>query len=359
MKKWNVCCLSLASLLALSGCGSTSSTSDVDPMEVYGCDTLNVYNWGEYIDPTTLEEFEAAYNVKVNYSLFDSNESMYTKLLSGASYDVLYPSDYMIERLINEDMLQPLDHDVITNFDQIDPAYLGLEYDPENTYSIPYFVGSVGILYNTTTVDSAIVEEQGWDVYHNPEFNGRVAMYDSERDAFMVAFKALGYSMNTEDDAQIQEAYQWLLDMNEITDPAYMTDEVIDGMINGEKDIAVVYSGDAAYIISENPDMAYYEPSEGTNTWTDGMVIPANASCPALANEYINFMSDVEVATVNSSFVGYTSANTEAAAAVKESDYSDINAYSPRVGYAQDESFKDNENLKKTLGDLWIRVKSS
>ena len=357
MKKWNVCCLS--AVLLAAGCSGNGNSAAVDPIEAYGCDTLNVYNWGEYIDPSTLTDFEDTYGVKVNYSLFDSNESMYTKLLSGASYDVLYPSDYMIQRLINEDMLQPLDKEVITNFNKVDPAYLGLPYDPDNTYSIPYFTGTVGILYNQDTVDPAIVESEGFDVYHDPQFAGRVVMYDSERDAFMVAFKALGYSMNTEDPAEIQAAYEWLLEMNETVDPAYMTDEVIDAMIVGEKDIAIVYSGDAAYIMSENPSMMYYEPESGTNSWTDGMVIPANAACPALANEYINYMSDPEVAYLNSSFVGYTSVITDAKQQVASESFDGINAYSPRVNGANDEVFIDNETLRAQLADLWIRVKSS
>lgn len=356
MKKWNVFCLS--GLLVAAGCGSDNTVA-VDPIETFGCDTLNVYNWGEYIDPSTLSDFEDTYGVTVNYSLFDSNESMYTKLLSGAAYDVLYPSDYMIERLINEEMLQPLDKSIITNFDKVDPAYLGLPYDPDNTYSIPYFTGTVGILYNQDTVDSAVIEEEGFNVYHNPEFKGRVVMYDSERDAFMVAFKALGYSMNTEDPAEIQAAYQWLLDMNTITDPVYMTDEVIDAMIVGEKDIAIVYSGDAAYIMSENPSMMYYEPQSGTNSWTDGMVIPANAACPALANEYINYMSDPDVAYLNSSYVGYTSVISDTKQRVQEDSYDGINAYSPRVNGQHDEVFRDNETLRAQLADLWIRVKSS
>lgn len=356
-KKALVCCLSTA-LLSLSGCYSKGN-SDVDPMALYGCDTLNVYNWGEYIDPMTLSDFEYEYNVKVNYSLFDSNESMYTKLLSGANYDVLYPSDYMIERLIDEDMLLPLDKSLIPNFELINPDYLGLPYDTDNTYSIPYFVGTVGLLYNKEKIDPAIIEKEGWNVYHDPQFKGRIAMYDSERDAFMVAFKALGYSMNTEDDAQIQEAYQWLLDMNKITHPDYLTDEVIDGMINNDHDIAVVYSGDAAYIMSENLDMAYFEPNSGTNTWSDGMVIPANSKCARLAHEYINYMSNEDVAMFNSSAVGYTSAVQAASKILAGEDFYGISAYTPRVGYEKDEVFKHNDVLKKVLGDLWIRVKSS
>ena len=359
MKKTLVCCLSASIMLVTSACGSQGTASDVNSMETYGCDTLNVYNWGEYIDPATITDFESQYNVTVSYSLYDSNESMYTKLLSGASYDVLYPSDYMIERLIEENMLLPLDKSLIPNFDKMNPDYLGLPYDPENTYSIPYFAGTVGILYNTQNVDSAVVEEKGWEVYRDPQFKGRVAMYDSERDAFMVAFKALGYSMNTENDAEIQAAYQWLLDMNKLTEPDYMTDEVIDGMINSDHDIALVYSGDAAYIMSENPDMAYFEPTSGTNTWTDGMVIPANSKCSKLAHEYINYMSSDEAAITNSSFVGYTSANATAASTVGSENYDGINAYTPRVGYAKDEVFKHNDVLKKTLGDFWIRVKSA
>lgn len=351
----------------LAGCGGDAAVNPdveiIDAQAVYGCNTINVYNAGEYIADETVPEFERRFTARVNYDVFDSNETLYTKLLGGSSYDVLVPSDYMIERLISEDMLQPLDRSVLTNIANISPDVMEMakQFDPEGTYAAPYFYGSVGLVYNNQVVDPQIIESEGWDILHDDRFKGRVYAYDSQRDMFMVAFKALGYSMNTEDPQQIQEAYQWLMEMNDAVDPAYVTDEVIDGMSNGDMDIAIMYSGDAAYVISENSDMSFLEPSQGTNTWVDAMVIPANSSCPALANAFINYMMEDDIAQMNSEYVGYTSPNTK----VREylsgelGDYFENPAYLPRSGYSKDEVFHYNEKMTRQLADLYTRVKMS
>ena len=351
----------------LAGCGSEAAVDPdveiVDSQAVYGCSTINVYNAGEYIADETIPEFERRFTARVNYDVFDSNETLYTKLLGGSSYDVLVPSDYMIERLMSEDMLQPLDKSVVTNFSNIAPDVMDMvkQFDPEEQYAAPYFYGSVGLVYNNQVVDQETIESEGWDILHDERYKGRVYAYDSQRDMFMVALKALGYSMNTEDPTQIQEAYDWLMEMNDAVDPAYVTDEVIDGMTNGDMDIAIMYSGDAAYVISENSDMSYLEPSQGTNIWVDAMVIPANSSCPALANEFINFMMEDDIAQMNSEYVGYTSPNT----AVRDylsgelGDYFENPAYLPRSGYDKDEVFHFNEKMTRQLADLYTRVKMS
>ena len=351
----------------LAGCGSEAAVDPdveiIDSQAVYGCSTINVYNAGEYIADETIPEFERRFTARVNYDVFDSNETLYTKLLGGSSYDVLVPSDYMIERLMSEDMLQPLDKSVVTNFSNIAPDVMDMvkQFDPEEQYAAPYFYGSVGLVYNNQVVDQEIIESEGWDILHDERYKGRVYAYDSQRDMFMVALKALGYSMNTEDPTQIQEAYDWLMEMNDAVDPAYVTDEVIDGMANGDMDIAIMYSGDAAYVISENSDMSYLEPSQGTNIWVDAMVIPANSSCPALANEFINFMMEDDIAQMNSEYVGYTSPNT----AVRDylsgelGDYFENPAYLPRSGYKKDEVFHFNEKMTRQLADLYTRVKMS
>ena len=320
---------------------------------------LNVYNWGEYIDKAVITNFEKEYGVRVNYSLFSSNEEMYTKLLSGASYDVLIPSDYMIERLLKENMLQPLDKSIVNNLDGLYEGVTNLSYDPDNTYSVPYLWQSVGIVYDTTKIDPAKMEEKGWSIFLDPEYDGHTYMYDSERDAFMVAFKALGYSMNTENSEEIQAAYEWLRQMDKAVHPAYVTDEVIDSMANGEKWMALVYSGDGAYILSENEDMGFCAPQDGTNIAVDAMVIPANASNPELANRFIEYVTRYENALMISSEVGYASPLT---AVLEElsgegGDYEGNDAYMPRAGYEKDEMFHDNETLKKQLSELWIKVK--
>lgn len=358
MKK--IIALALASAMLLTGCGGGGKTS-ADAVEKYGSDTLKLYNWGEYMGENLISDFEKEFGVKVIVEYFDSNEMMYTKLQAGDAYDVLVPSDYMIQRMISQDMLQELDLSLIPNKTNLTDGVTNLPYDPENKYSIPYFWGSVGIVYNHNNVDPAVVEEQGYEILRNTDYKGKIYIYDSERDSFMMALKALGYSMNTESEAEIQEAYQWLLDMNNTMDPVYVTDEVIDGMMSGTKDIAVVYSGDATTILEENPDMSFFMPNEGTNIWSDGMVIPANAPNPKLAHEFINYVLTYDASMGNSEYVGYASSNQEVLDELSQEGglFAENEAYLPRAGYEKDEVFVDNPVLKKTLAELWIKVKAT
>lgn len=330
-------------------------------VEKYGSNVLKLYLPGEYLGENVISDFEKQYGVRVIVENFDSNEMMYTKLMAGDRYDVIIPSDYMIERLMNEDFLQPLDKSMIPNMENMSDAVLGMSYDPDNTYSIPYFWGSVGLVYNHENVDPAVIESEGWEVLRNTDYAGHIYIYDSERDSFMMAFKALGYSMNTEDPNEINNAYEWLLQMNNTMSPVYVTDEVIDGMMNGYKDIAVVYSGDAAVVLDENEDMSFYMPSQGTNIWCDAMVIPANAENPKLAHEFINYMLTYEAAFDNTETVGYTSPNAEVFEEMTSSEdlYADNAAYLPRSGYDKDEMFHDNQTLMRELSKLWIKVKAA
>lgn len=337
----------------------TNSKSNFDPIATYGCDTLNVFNWGEYVGEKTIANFEKRYNVKVNYSVFASNEEMYTKLLGGDDYDVLVPSDYMIERLIAEGRLRELDKSHIPNLSNLTAGVLNLPFDPHNTYSVPYFWGSVGIIYDKTKVSAQDVKTQGYNVLKNTKYKGQIYIYDSERDSFMMALKALGYSMNTENDQEINAAYEWLLELKATMDPVFVTDEVIDGMINNEKNMAVVYSGDAAYIQMENPNMAYWEPLEGTNQWSDAMVIPNNATCPLLAEEFINYNLEYDPAYDNSNYVGYTSSVDQVKIDLEKGEYADSSAYIPRTKYHLDEVFVNNEKMKKKLSELWIKIKAA
>lgn len=307
----------VAAVLVLAVVGGTVGASlsqqhkSAASVEKYGSNVLKLYLPGEYLGENVISDFEKQYGVRVIVENFDSNEMMYTKLMAGDRYDVIIPSDYMIERLMNEDFLQPLDKSMIPNMENMSDAVLGMSYDPDNTYSIPYFWGSVGLVYNHENVDPAVIESEGWEVLRNTDYAGHIYIYDSERDSFMMAFKALGYSMNTEDPNEINDAYEWLLQMNNTMSPVYVTDEVIDGMMNGYKDIAVVYSGDAAVVLDENEDMSFYMPSQGTNIWCDAMVIPQNAENPKLAHEFINYMLTYEAAFDNTETVGYTSPNAE------------------------------------------------
>ena len=345
---------------AIAG-GQIKKQKTREAVEKYGSATLKLYITGEYLGEDVISNFENMYGVDVIIEYFDSNEMMYTKLQAGDSYDVLIPSDYMIERLMAQDMLQKLDLSKIPNMELLGQEVQNLPFDPQNEYAVPYFWGSVGIVYNAENVDPADVESQGYGVLKNPKYKGGIYIYDSERDSFMMALKNLGYSMNTDNLDEIHAAYEWLLEMNATMAPAYVTDEVIDGMITGTKDIAVVYSGDAAIILQENEDMRFSMPQEGTNIWYDCMVVPKNAENPLLAHEFINYMISYEAAYDNAETVGYTSPNAEVLEVMTTSEdlFADNDAYLPRAGHPNDEAFNDNQVLKKTLSELWIKVKAA
>lgn len=353
--------LVLAVLGGTVGASVSQQRKSAEAIEKYGSNVLKLYLPGEYLGENVISDFEKQFGVRVIVENFDSNEMMYTKLMAGDRYDVVIPSDYMIERLMKEDFLQPLDKSLIPNMENMDDAVRGMSYDPQNDCSIPYFWGSVGLVYNHENVDPAVIESEGWEILRNTDYAGHVYIYDSERDSFMMAFKALGYSMNTEDPDEINAAYEWLLQMNNTMSPVYVTDEVIDGMMNGYKDIAVVYSGDAAVVLDENEDMSFYMPSQGTNIWCDAMVIPQNAENPKLAHEFINYMLTYEAAFDNTETVGYTSPNAEVFEEMTSSEdlYADNAAYLPRSGYDKDEMFHDNQTLMRELSRLWIKVKAA
>ena len=319
---------------------------------------LRVYNAGEYVDPELLARFEEEYNCTVIYETFESNEMMYTKLLAGDKYDLLIPSDYMIERLIREDYLQPVDWSLISNREALNPDVLNQAYDPGNVYSVPYFWGNVGILYDTTVVDEADLAD-GWDLLMNEKYAGNLYMYDSERDSFMIALKALGYSMNTHDEGEIREAYEWLLRQRDTMNPIYAGDDVIDNMISGNKALAVVYSGDGAYIMAENEDLGYFAPEEGTNLWYDAVVITKDCQNMELAHEYIDYFLQEDVAYANTLYVGYSSPVQSVYETMQAEDYAGLDAYVPRVGHPGDEVFHYQETeVKKLFAELWTKVKA-
>ena len=353
--------LVLAIVGGIAGAGIAQSRKSAEAIEKYGSNVLKLYLPGEYLGENVISDFEKQFGVRVIVENFDSNEMMYTKLMAGDRYDVVIPSDYMIERLMKEDYLQKIDKSLIPNMENMDEAVLGMSYDPDNDWSIPYFWGSVGLVYNHENVDPEVIDREGWDILRNTDYAGHIYIYDSERDSFMMAFKALGYSMNTEDPDEINAAYEWLLQMNNTMSPVYVTDEVIDSMMNGYKDIAVVYSGDATVILDENEDMSFYMPSQGTNIWCDAMVIPANAENPKLAHEFINYMLTYEAAFDNTETVGYTSPNAEVFEEMTTSEdlYAENAAYLPRSGYDKDEMFHDNQILMRELSRLWIKVKAA
>ena len=326
----------------------------------YAGQTLHVYNWGEYTGENIISGFEELTGAKVIMDNFDSNEQMYIKVANGDAYDVLVPSDYMIQRMMQEKMLQKLEPETRKEcLGELADAIKGLPYDPKNEYSIPYFWGTVGIVYDKTKVSEEDLEKDGWDIFLDQKFKGDIYLYDSERDSFMMALKALGYSMNTTSQDELNDAYNWLIQCVQTMDPEIVTDEIIDNMAQARKALGLIYSGDAAYVMSENENMGFYMPKSGTNLWSDAMVIPKNAKNPKLANEFIRYITSYDAAMDNSSYVGYTSPNKEVMEELggKGGDYDGINAYAPRAGYDKDEVFQYDEITRKIIADLWSRVK--
>lgn len=326
----------------------------------YAGQTLHVYNWGEYTGENIISGFEELTGAKVIMDNFDSNEQMYIKVANGDAYDVLVPSDYMIQRMMQDKMLQKLEPETRKEcLGELADAIKGLPYDPKNEYSIPYFWGTVGIVYDKTKVSEEDLEKDGWDIFLDQKFKGDIYLYDSERDSFMMALKALGYSMNTTSQDELNDAYNWLIQCVQTMDPEIVTDEIIDNMAQARKALGLIYSGDAAYVMSENENMGFYMPKSGTNLWSDAMVIPKNAKNPKLANEFIRYITSYDAAMDNSSYVGYTSPNKEVMEELggKGGDYDGINAYTPRAGYDKDEVFQYDEITRKIIADLWSRVK--
>ena len=325
----------------------------------YEGQTLRVYNCGEYTGENLIPNFEEMTGAKVIMDLFDSNEQMYIKIANGESYDVIIPSDYMIQRMIDEKLLQPLDKENLNCFDLLVNDVKDLPYDAGNEYSVPYFWGTVGIVYDKTKVTEEELEEKGYNIFLDEKYKGDIYLYDSERDSFMMALKALGYSMNTESEEELNAAYEWLVQCVETMDPEIVTDEIIDNMAQGRKAMGIVYSGDATYIMSENEDMGFYMPRNGTNLWCDAMVIPANANNVELAHEFMDYVSSYEGAYDNSSYVGYTSPNKEVMDELsgEGGDYEGINAYLPRTDNEMDEVFEFNAQTRKIISNLWSKVK--
>lgn len=340
--------IALASIIttAMVGCGSSEPNTKVV-----------VYNWGDYIDPEVNALFTEETGIKVVYSEFASNEEMYASVEPGnVHYDVLFPSDYMIEKMINNDLLMPIDYSKIPNYANIDERFKGLPYDKDNTYSVPYMWGTVGIVYNKTMVDEPVTS---WDILWDSKYANQIFMYDSERDAIMVALKKLGYSMNTRNEKELEEAKQLLIEQAPLV-LAYVGDEGKGKMVNGEAALMVAYSGDAAAMVAENPDLAYVIPEEGSNYFVDAMVIPKNAENVEAAYQYINFLCRPEIAAKNAAY-GYALPMTagrellDDAAKNSEITYPDESV----TNGEKMEMFNDPSDIVEVYSDIWTQVKAS
>lgn len=348
----NFFALALCGILAacsLTGCGSSSAGENG---EVY------VYNWGEYIDPDTIDLFEEETGIKVIYDEFDTNEAMYPKIEAGSSaYDVICPSDYMIQKMIDNDLLQELNFDNMPNA----KANIGAQYyeqsegfDPGNKYSVPYCWGTVGILYNTTMVEEPVTS---WSILWDEKYSDNVLMQSSVRDAFMVALKLKGYSMNTLDETELEEAKDALIEQKPLVQ-AYVIDQVRDKMIGGEAAIGVIYSGEAIYTQRENPDLKYVIPEEGTNVWIDSWVIPKNALNKENAEKFIDFMCRADIALMNFEYITYSTPNTAAQALIEDEDIKNSEIAFPDLSkYDRLETFSYlGEAGDELYNNLWKEV---
>ncbi|HEX2944720.1 MAG TPA: ABC transporter substrate-binding protein [Clostridia bacterium] len=339
--------LSLAVMLgACSGTGSSAEKV-----------TINVFNWGEYIGETTIADFEKTYpNIKVNYENFTTNEDMYVKIKTGGSaYDVAIPSDYMIKRMLDEGLLNKIDMSGIPNYKYIDGRFKSLSYDPGNEYSVPYMWGTVGILYNKTMVSDPT---DTWKILWNEKYKKQIIMPDSERDSIGVTLKMLGYSMNTKNIAELEEARKALIQQKPLVQ-AYVVDEVRDIMIGESAALAVVWSGDAYYCMSENENLAYSIPKEGTNYWFDSMVIPTTSKHKKEAEIFINFMCDPKIAFNNADYIGYATPNTEVMKLLDPALVADRNAYPLKEDLESSEIFEyPGDEVNKEYSRIWTEVKA-
>ena len=376
MKK-KVFAISMAGLTAasalLSGCGASGNTgaSGTDSAASGSADggELYVYNWGEYIDEDVISQFEEETGITVVYDLFETNEEMYPVIEAGAvNYDVVCPSDYMIQKMRENDLLAELNFDNIPNIDQIDPAYMEMSqaFDPENKYSVPYCWGTVGILYNTRLLEElGVPAPTKWADLWDERLSGEILMQDSVRDAFMVALKKDGYSMNSESKDELEQAKQELIDQKPLVQ-AYVIDQVRDKMIGGEAAVGVIYSGEMLYIQDEvanlglDYDLEYVIPEEGTNLWLDSWVIPKNAKNKENAEKWIDFMCRPEIAKANFEYITYPTPNKGAFELLDE-EMQNNKAVFPDIN-----SLKNSE-VYKYLGDetdavyneLWKEVKAN
>lgn len=355
MKKESLKAYSLTALLltgtmlSLTGCGS----SKADNGEVI------VYNWGEYIDEEVIEQFEEETGIKVIYDEFETNEIMYPKVTAGSTaYDVICPSDYMISKMINNDLLAELDFEKIPNAQNIGDQYwdTSKEFDPENKYSVPYCWGTVGILYNKTMVDEPITS---WAQLWDEKYADNILMQDSVRDAFMVAEKLNGFSLNTTDPAELEICKNALIEQKPLVQ-AYVIDQVRDKMIGDEAAIGVIYSGEAIYTQRENENLEYVIPEEGSNVWIDSWVVPKNAPNYDNAMKWIDFMCREDIALKNFEYITYSTPNDAAKALIEDEEIRNSEIAFPDLSkYDLETYIYIGEEGDELYNELWKEIKSN
>lgn len=346
-----VICLSVASAGTLTGCGKKTSSGKNGK--------LYVYNWGEYIDPDLIDQFEEETGIDVVYDMFETNEVMYAKMAQdSSSYDVICPSDYMINKMIQNDLVQEIDYSQVPNASNIGESYWKSSetFDPGNKYAVPYCWGTVGILYNKKMVTE---EVNSWDILWDEKYSGQILMQDSVRDALMIALIKNGYSCNTTDDSALEEAAQDLIDQKPLVQ-AYVVDQVRDKMIGNEAALGVIYSGEAIYTKQENPDLEYVVPDEGTNVWIDSWVISKNSKNVENAHKWINFMCRADVAYKNFEYITYSTPNEAAREMIEDDAIKNSPIAFPDLSKMKTEAYQYlGTDVERVYNDKWMEVKSA
>ncbi|MDO4468321.1 MAG: extracellular solute-binding protein [Bacillota bacterium] len=332
---------------------------NISTMKNHSGEKVIVYNWGEYLDPKTIELFEEETGISVTYEEYETNEIMYPKIVSQAiAYDVVCPSDYMIQRMIENDLLAEINWDNIPNVKNMDPTYMeqSKSFDPENKYSVPYCVGTVGILYNKSMVKEPV---DSWDILWDPKYKDSILMQDSVRDAFAVALKRLGHSINSTEVDQLAAAAEDLMEQKPLVQ-AYVVDQVRDKMIGNEAALGVIYSGEAGYTKRENPDLEYVIPKEGSNVWLDSWVIPKNAKNKENAEKFINFMCRPEIALMNFEYLTYSTPNLKAREMIEDEEIRNSKILFPEPeDLTNCETFQFlGDDVDSYYNELWNKVKS-
>jgi len=332
-------------LCLFAGCGSGKSSKGV----------VNVYNWGEYIDTDLVTQFENETGITVNYKTYEDNEQMYSVLKQGGvSYDVVIPSDYMISRMINEDMLAPIDFDKVPNYSLIDDSLKNMAYDPDNKYSVPYMWGTVGIIYDPTIVG----EVDSWSALFDQKNSGNILMFDNSRDAMGIALKYLGYSINTTDENELNQAFELLKKQKPILQ-GYVMDQVFDKLESGEAAIGVYYAGDYLKMHQVNPKLKFCIPKEGSNVFADAMCILKNAENKENAEAFINFMTDTQNSMTNSQSIGYTSPNKEVKDLLDVDELTKTVKYPDAAILAKCEAFINlPQDTLDYYDSMWVKLKS-
>lgn len=337
---------------SFTACGGSTSTNGSKSKV-----TINVYNWGDYIAETTVSDFEAKYpDIRVNYETFTTNEDMYVRIKAGGSdYDVAIPSDYMIKRMLDEGMLNKINMENIPNYRLIDDRFKNLSYDTANEYSVPYMWGTVGILYNKTMVNEKV---DSWKILWDKKYHKQILMPDSERDSIGITLRMLGFSLNSKNLDELESAKKALKEQKPDV-LAYVVDEVKDKMIEGEAALSVVWSGDAFYCMSQNEDLDYVIPKEGSNLWFDAMVIPNTSKHQKEAETFINFMCDTETAFKNAEYIGYASPHKEAIKKLDPKLTGDRNAYPQAEDLKNTEIFEyPGDEINKEYSRIWTEIKA-